>query len=130
MFVAIWHSFRRLPLWVQIWVAGILVPVNLVSLAFWTAPFGWLVACLAVGGMLPNLAIMLRERGLSKRMAVPHLMVWGPLVGVLVWLLMSGLPLSQDYARFLWLLLAVDGLSLAFDIPDAVRWYRGDRDIA
>jgi hypothetical protein len=34
MIAEIWGSYRRLPLWVELWVAVILVPVNAASLAF------------------------------------------------------------------------------------------------
>ena len=61
MILDIWQSFRRLPLWVQGWVALILVPVNLAALLFLSAPQGTLVALLAVGGMAPNLLIMMRD---------------------------------------------------------------------
>ena len=69
MIVEIWQSFRRLPLWVQIWVAGILVPVNLGSLLFLSEYEGVIVATLAVGGMAPNLVIMARDHGFSRAMA-------------------------------------------------------------
>lgn len=129
MFLDIYHSFRRLPLWVQLWVAVILVPVNLVSLAFVGAPGGILVAVLAIGGMLPNLVLMAAERGLSKAMSFPHLVLWGPLVAVLAGML-ARQELSAGFATYLWLLLIIDAVSLGFDIPDALKWWRGDRDIA
>ena len=34
----IWNDFRTLPLWVQIWVTVVLVPVNFVPLAFLDQP--------------------------------------------------------------------------------------------
>ncbi|WP_228408756.1 hypothetical protein [Profundibacter amoris] len=67
----------------QIWVALILVPVNMASLLFLNEPKGMLIAALAVGGMMPNIAIMLAERGLSKMMALPHLLIWIPLLLIL-----------------------------------------------
>ena len=124
----IWGSFRRLPVWVQIWVAAILVPVNTASIVFIGQLSGPLVAILAIGGMLPNLFIMLSERGLSKAMSFPHLFIWTPLVIIVVSLLASGQP--QVFAIYLWLLLAVDLLSLGFDYTDAWRWWRGDRAVA
>ncbi|RMF40862.1 MAG: hypothetical protein D6754_02310 [Alphaproteobacteria bacterium] len=128
MIAAIWASFRRLPLWVQIWVALILVPVNMVSLAFAGAPGGALVAALAVGGMVPNLAILARERGFSRAMAFPHVVIWTPLIAVIVWRLAAGA--EGTFAAYLWLLLAVDLVSLGFDYTDAWRWWRGEREVA
>jgi len=126
----IWNSFRRLPLWVQIWVAVILVPVNLGPLLFYQEPYAFWVAVLSVGGMLPNLPIMLFDRGLSKRMALPHLVIWTPLVVLLVWLLNGLVGANDSYMTMLAVLLVVDLLSLAFDFPDAFKWWRGDRGVA
>ena len=127
VFLDIWRSYRSLPLWVQIWVAGILVPVNMAALAFIYQPSGAWIALLAIGAMLPNIAIMLYERGLSKMMAWPHLLPWGALV---LWLAFAMPQGSAAYGAYLWILLAVDALSLAFDIPDTLKWYKGDRAIA
>ena len=126
----IWGSFRRLPHWVQIWVALILVPVNMASLAFIGYPGAVLLAMLAVGGMLPNIAIMIAERGLSKAMALPHLLIWTPLLAVILWMLYAYPSFAPLFRSYLWLLLAVDALSLAFDFPDALKWKRGDRAVA
>lgn len=128
LFLDIWRSWRRMPLWVQVWVAGLLVPVNLASLAFLAQPQGWLIALLAVGGMAPNVVIMTRERGLSKAMALPHVAIWTPLVVTILWLQSTG-PAS-GFAVFLWLLLAVDLISLGFDCVDSWKWFRGERAIA
>lgn len=130
MIVGIWQSFRRMPGWVQIWVVVILAPANLLPLAFLDQPFAVWVACLSVGGMVPNLPIMLAERGLSKRMAVPHVLIWTPLVGFLVWLLAFGPSLSAGYVAMLVALLVIDLISLGFDYVDAIKWYQGDRAIA
>ena len=126
----IWGSFRRLPLWVQVWVGVILVPVNMAPLLFPGAPYVLWVGLLSIGGMMPNLPIMLMEAGLSKRMALPHLVIWLPLVVLLGWILASAEGLEPSYRLMLILLLGVDLISLSFDLPDAVKWYRGDRDIA
>ena len=127
IFLDIWRSYRSLPLWVQVWVAGVLVPVNMAALVFISQPSGMWIALLAIGAMLPNIAIMLYERGLSKMMAFPHLLPWGALV---LWLAIAMPQGSAAYQAYLWILLAVDALSLAFDIPDALKWRKGDRAIA
>ena len=127
VFLAIWRSYRSLPLWVQIWVFGILVPVNSAALFFVFQPFGIWVAVLAIGAMLPNIGIMLYERGLSKMMALPHLLPWSILV---LWLVLAMPQGSAAYGVYLWILLTVDAISLAFDIPDALKWRKGDRAIA
>lgn len=129
MVLDVFNSFRRLPAWVQIWVALVLAPVNLASLAFIGAPGGLWVAALAVGGMTPNLVIMARERGLSKAMAFPHLVIWTPLIFVICSALWQP-ALPAGFVTFLWILLIVDLISLAFDVLDAFKWGRGDRAIA
>ena len=125
VFVEIWQSFRRLPLWVQIWVALILIPVNLVPFVlFLQGTPGWgLIALLSVGGMALNLPIMLMERGFSRTMALPHVVLWTPLVLLLIGRLEEGGALVA-------LILLVDVVSLAFDYVDAVKWWRGDRAVA
>jgi len=125
----IWRSFRALPVWVQIWVGLILVPVNVAALLFIFEPMGLTIAALAVGGLLPNLALMIKERGLSKAMALPHLLIWTPLVLILILNLNNPL-ISAPFQNYIWGLLLIDGISLAFDMPDAVKWWRGDRAIA
>lgn len=125
----IWASYRRMPFWVQIWVFGILVPVNAAAILFALEPYGVLVATLSIGGMLPNLYFMFAERGFSRIMALPHLVLWSPLVILLIWLLGTGVA-SGGFWIFCLILLAIDVISLAFDLPDAWKWWRGARDIA
>ena len=109
------------------WVFGILVPVNSAAIFFVYQPSGPWVAVLAIGAMLPNIPIMLFERGLSKFLAFPHLLPWSVLV---VWLLVAMPQGSAAYGVFLWGLLVIDAISLAFDFPDALKWLKGDRAVA
>jgi len=127
VFLDIWRSFRALPQWVQIWVFGILVPVNSATIFFLGEPGGTWVAVLAIGAMLLNAPVMLVERGFSKAMALPHLLPWSVLV---LWLGFFPPQWQGGAAGFLWLLLAVDSISLLFDYPDALKWWRGDRRVA
>ncbi|WP_170344530.1 hypothetical protein [Ruegeria atlantica] len=122
MVLDIWRSFRMLPVWVQVWVAFILVPVNLLPLAFLDQPQGYLIALLAVSGMALNVPIMVAARGMSGAMALPHILCWVPLVIIVTLLLFSEDPLSPAFAGFLRVLLIVDITSLVFDFRDAARW--------
>lgn len=126
----IWASWRRLPLWVQVWVALVLVPVNAASVLFLGTPGGLVLAALAVGAMLMNLAIMVHERGLSRAMALPHLVLWIPLAAYVLWLLRVFPGMPAGFRSYLWLLLAVDVISLVLDLRDGWKWLRGDRDVA
>lgn len=128
--VDIWHSFRALPGWVQAWVALVLVPVNAVSLAFLDRIEGPLVAALALGAILLNGVPLLVERGFSKAMAIPHVLLWTPLVaGIAAYAVRGDLP-PGGFGRYLVLLGAVNAVSLAFDFRDARAWLRGDRAVA
>ncbi len=124
MIKQIWTSFRSLPGWVQIWVAFVLVPVNMASLYFYQEPGGILITFLANIGMMLNMPVIVMDRGFSKAMALPHLIPWTILVGILVF----NRPESVDnYSIYLWVLLVIDVVSLAFDYPDAIKWIKGDR---
>lgn len=129
MVLEIWRSFRAMPAWVQIWVGLILVPVNVTSLAFVLVPGGLLVAVLANVAMLLNLPIMVVERGLSKAMALPHVLIWSPLVVWLGWILVNS-TISGGFGRYILVLLAVDVVSLVFDFKDARDWFKGQRTVA
>ncbi|WP_422000748.1 hypothetical protein [Roseovarius mucosus] len=124
----IWQSYRRLPLWVQLWVALILVPVNAASLFFVTQPAGAWLALMAVGAMLCNGVLMLIERGFSKVMALPHILIWTPMLGLILWLLTQ--DITPTYRNYLVILLAVDVFSLLLDVIDSRKWLSGDRKIA
>lgn len=130
MIANIQASFRRLPLWVQIWVGLILMPVNLLPLAFLGQPGAGLIAGLAIGGMALNLPILLWYQGFSKAMAIPHVLLWVPLVGVIGVQVQGLVGVRGTYFTFLMVLLVVDVVSLLFDTVDAIKWWRGDRTVA
>ncbi|WP_171125294.1 MULTISPECIES: hypothetical protein [unclassified Ruegeria] len=120
----IWLSFRELPLWVQFWMAFVLIPVNLAPLAFVDQPQGALIAALSVTGMALNIPIMRAARGMTKAMALPHLVCWVPMLAIVIMLLMDASALSPGYVQFLVLLLVVDLISLGFDVNDSIVWLR------
>lgn len=127
-----WYSFHSLPLWVQIWVGVVLIPANAASFFLLDSWSGRMAALAAVFVVATNIPIMLCERGMSKLMAMPHLLVWGPLQLALVLRLVDhagSLPVTaieQMYAVFL---VVVNGASLLFDAVDSWRWLRGDRAV-
>jgi phosphoglycerol transferase MdoB-like AlkP superfamily enzyme len=127
LIMALWQSFRSMPAWVQIWVVGILVPVNMASLFFMAEPLGYWVAGLANVGMILNLPVMIWYRGFSRAMALPHLVPWTALVILIAFFRPD---VSGCYDIYLWILLVTNVISLAFDYVDAVRWFRGERDVA
>ncbi len=124
MVLEIYNSFRAMPLWVQAWVALILVPVNMASLYFYSEPAGLWIAFLAIGAMVMNLPVMLYDRGFSKMMAIPHLVPWTILV---LWIFFYRPEASGNYDIYLTILLTVDTISLLFDFPDAIKWLNDER---
>ena len=125
----IWESFQRLPLWVRLWVALWLVPINLLSVGFLSSPNGLLIALLAVGGMAPNAVLMVVERGFSSLMALPHLIIWPASIVVAVNTALSH-PDHGGFAVYLWGLAATNLVSILFDVPDFIRWVKGKREVA
>lgn len=123
----IWQSYRDLPLWVQFWIFGVLVPVNAASIFFIFQPSGAVIAFLAIVAMLINVPIMIVERGFPKSMALSHLPLWTPLV---IWLAVAPPDGSPAYKTYLMVLLVVDVISLAFDYPDAWHWWKARRQAA
>ena len=69
-----------MPVWVQIWVMFLLVPINMAAIFFIDQPSGVWIAVLAIGAMMLNMPVMLYDRGFSKMMALPHLIPWTILV--------------------------------------------------
>jgi len=126
----IWISYCSLPGWVQAWVVIILVPVNSVSIFYLGQPYGRCVAALAIGGMVPNLALMLLERGFSRAMSISHLILWIPLVLLVVWLVTNEQNISASFQTYLYVLLVVDLISLVFDFCDSRAWWRGNRNVS
>jgi len=123
-----WHSFRSLPLWVQVWVAGILVPVNAAAFFFLDTPTGQWTALAAVLVMATNWPIMVWEQGMSRLMSVPHLIIWLPLEVALLYRLQAP-ELAQSELILAWVIVAINGISLVFDALDTWRWCRGEREV-
>ena len=125
----LWLSFRRLPLWVQIWMALVLVPVNLLSflvLEYLAAQMVALAAVLALGS---NMLLLYRYAGFSRAMALPHLVVWGPLQILLLMRVLQTPAPDAGEVMFIGLVLLVNGISLIFDLLDTWRWWQGERQV-
>jgi len=127
-----WRSFSVLPLWVQIWVALILVPANGLAFFLLDTWAGKLTAIAALFVVMTNIPIMLIERGMSKLMAIPHLIAWYPLVIALIARLFST-DSRQETGDLEWtfmiLVVVINGISLAFDTKDSIDWLRGNREV-
>ena len=126
----IWRSWWSLPLWVQIWVAGILVPVNVLPFFLLESAVGQAGALAALLVLVTNGPLMWVYRGMNKVLSIPHLIAWGPLVIYLL-MLLSESGFRADASRMelglAALLLAINGISLMFDVVDSAKWLAGDR---
>lgn len=129
----VYTSFRTLPRWVQIWVMGVLFPINIAAVLIWFAtghPLAqWTgLAALFVGCV--NAYITLTERGVSRLTSVPHLPVWIPAQILAVLWLIGDAPMSLGMTVFALIYAVTIGISNLFDIFDTWRWIRGDRSVA
>ncbi|QDT00741.1 hypothetical protein HG15A2_40810 [Adhaeretor mobilis] len=60
-------------------------------------------------------------------MAIPHPLPWILLVGLV---LFARPEATRVYRIFLRAILVIDGVSLLFDTPVAVKWIQGGRNVA
>jgi hypothetical protein len=125
----LWLSFRRLPLWVQVWVALVLVPVNLLSFLMLEYQAAQMVALAAVLALGSNMLLLYRYAGFSRAMALPHLVVWGPLQILLLMRVLQTPAPDAGEVMFICLVLLVNGISLIFDLLDTWRWWQGERQV-
>jgi hypothetical protein len=128
----IWKSYRSLPLWVQLWVALILVPVNAAAFFLLDTWLGVAAAIAAAFVVLTNGPILWVCRGMSRLLSVPHLFAWLPLQ-ILIPLRLAEMVGSGPVAEAEWvlgiILFVVNGISLVFDGIDSWRWLRGEREV-
>lgn len=127
-----WASYRRMPLWVQLWVGLILFPANALSFFLLDTWFGYYAAWAAAFVFLTNMPIMYFCRGMSRLMAVPHLFGWIPLEILGVMRLFEQIgpsPIPPMECAFVSLIVIVNGISLVFDFNDTNKWIQGDRQV-
>lgn len=126
----IWGSLRSLPRWVQVWVVGILIPVNVLPFFMLDTRVGLAAAVAAVVVVVTNVPIMWAYKGMNKAMSIPHLVAWGPLQVYLMMLLAdAGFRAETGGAELglAVLLVMINGISLIFDLIDSAKWLAGDR---
>ena len=126
--VRILKSYFALPLWVIIWISVFLIPVNFAGFWFLGTEIGFWVATLGAGAIFLNFVPVLINGGMSKVLAIPHLVFWVPLEIILIRLVMSGNLQGGEF----WLavtVLIINGISLGFDFYDTREWWRGNRSV-
>ncbi len=124
----VWRSFRALDTWVQVWVAW-LVAINAHAVRELDTPTGRTTAMAMAGWGPVNVAILVKERGLSSSLSGAHLLLYPWTVKVAVERLRSQDAATREkfYAA---LIAATNSVSLAFDAVDFAKWVMGDREVA
>lgn len=128
----IWHSWRSLPVWVQVWVGFVLIPVNVFPFFMLDSWSGRVGAVAALFVVVTNVPIMWAAAGMSRAMSLPHLLAWIPLeiaLALRVAGAVGNLPPSTTELALAFALLIVNGISLAFDAIDSWRWLRGQQEV-
>jgi hypothetical protein len=121
-------SVLGLPAWVQAWLA-ILIGANTASLAFLDSDVGRYTALAFAMVCLINLPTIVVQRGLTRLLSFPHF-VWFPLCAYLVLQLWGAHPLPNGIVRvYALIVLCCNSISLAFDVIDAIKWVRGQREV-
>jgi len=121
-------SMMGLPRWVQAWLA-ILLGTNMAAFAFLDTRVGiWTAAAFVVVAAL-NLPMMFIQGGLTRLLSLPHF-VWLPLMPYLYLNLFGSSPLPPGSTRvFASAVLAVNSISLLFDVLEVFRWCKGRREV-
>lgn len=127
--VRIVRSMFALPVWVIIWISLMLVPANFAGFFFLDTVSGWWIAVLGAGAIIVNLPLVWLNGGMSKVLAIPHLVFWIPLVVILGYRLIAVDLATPEYALTL-VVFVINLISLGFDIYDFFEWRGGNRDVA
>lgn len=118
-------GLRTLPRPWRIWV-GFLGALNVLGgLFFFETTAGKAVLAATVIAFILMLAIF-RRHGFVRLLGLGHIVAWGPL---LPWLWVRFQEVGAGSLLGVWLLAVVvaDGISLAIDVADVIRWWRGER---
>lgn len=105
-----------------------LLPANFAGFWFLDTDVGYWVSLLGAGAVFVNLIPVLINGGVSKVLAIPHLIFWIPLEIILFWLVMAG-DLSTAEWRLAVAVLVINGISLGFDFYDTAEWWKGKRQV-
>jgi len=111
----------RQPTWIPIWV-GLLMMINLGSLAFWDEPLArWILGVFMASAML--MMGLYARFGFEKILGLGHFL-WIPLLPVVL----VTIPVAEGgFRSFLILWAMVTTISLLFDIVDVWKYFSGQR---
>ena len=123
------RSTFALPVWVIAWITFFLIPANLSGYFLLQYETGFWVAVLGGTALLINTVILFLNGGMSKVLAIPHLIFWLPLQIILGYRLMNATDLSSFETNYLIVMLVINGISLCFDFYDTRDWWKGNRAV-
>ncbi|MEX0346910.1 MAG: hypothetical protein AB3N20_18450 [Rhizobiaceae bacterium] len=126
--VRILKSTFALPVWVLVWIFVFLLPANFAGFWFLDTDVGFWVSVLGAGAIIVNMIPVLVNGGVSKVLAIPHLIFWIPLEIILLRLVMTG-DLATSEWRLAIAVLIINGISLGFDFYDTAEWWKGNRKV-
>ena len=124
----IFRSLIAIPIWVLIWMFLFLIPANLSGFFMLDTVSGLWIALLGGGALAINTILVLINGGFSRVLALPHLALWLPLEIILIYRYAFA-EMAEGEAWLTLMVLIINGISLAFDFLDTLRWYRGDRGV-
>ncbi|MGJ8668224.1 MAG: hypothetical protein ACSHXK_01940 [Oceanococcus sp.] len=126
---SVFRSYTSMPAWVQVWVL-ILMAVNVACVAFLDTAVGGATAAAGIFVILTNMPIMLYYGGMNRAMAIPHLFAWIPLSVFLLMQLCAepAAAMAESVRNYAIAVLVINGISLAFDVVDTLRWLKGERE--
>ena len=107
-------SYFSLPVWVVIWLTFFLIPANFSGFFLLEYESGFWIALLGAGAICVNVVIVFINGGLSKVLAIPHLVFWIPLQIYLLHRILTSPEISDFEQNYILLLLVINGISLAF----------------
>ena len=123
-FIAFNSGLLKMPPWIQLWVA-LLVVLNMIVPLFFLEQIEAriIVGVFLVAGML--MFALTGIFGFKRVLGLGHF-VWLPLLAYLIPRL-AATPISEPFGLYLRLLVLANAVSLAMDIADVIRYARGER---
>ena len=122
-FIKFNRGMLKMPVLWQVWVA-VLVAINVVPIFF----LQWLEARVVLGTLLASLALMtfLTGRfGFTRMVGLGHIL-WVPMLAFLVTRL-GDIPSNDAFGIWIRAVIVLNGISLAIDAIDVIRYIAGDR---
>ena len=118
------QGMLRMPIQVQLWVVA-LVGANIVAPLFFLQHLEAQLTLVAGLLGLALMSILTGRFGFSRIVGLGHI-AWLPLIVFLI-SSVGETTASSPFGLWIWSVIILDSISLAFDFVDAARFYRGDR---